>query len=230
MEPTRVSNHRSNPADESAWRHSLHLVSAPSGLWTPAQGSSGLVVVARSRPLAVVLGGRIRELAPNTDSDSTDFAVGSSSGGNGRRITVTLDGLVVISASRQGEPKRVIGHPELASGTSVRHRDTLYVSVSEAVYRESQGEDVEIHLHPTPQDDEALAGVRLRARRRWEGDHLPDGWTRPLPPASKMDDGRNGEMDKLPEELRTLAERFSDRASRTEGTEGDEGTSDRKQH
>ena len=117
-------------------------------------------------------------------------------------------GVGLIGTGRQGDPTRVIGHPELASGTSVRHRDTLYVSVSEAVYREGQGEEnVEIHLTPTPEDEDALASVKVRARRRWDGDRLPDGWTRPLPPRETKTAPRSGGPE-LTEELRALAERF----------------------
>lgn len=174
----------------------------PARLWTPAQGLSGLVVVARVRPLSLVVGGRVHEVV------SSD--VWPESGDSGRRRAVSLGGLGLIGTSRQGDPTRVIGHPELASGTSVRHRDTLYVSVSEAVYREGQGEEnVEIHLTPTPEDTEALASVKVRARKRWDGDRLPDGWTRPLPPraAEPKAAPRPGGAE-LTEELRALAERF----------------------
>ena len=125
---------------------------------------------------------------------------------------MSLGGLGLIGTGRQGDPTRVIGHPELASGTSVRHRDTLYVSVSEAVYREGQGEEnVEVHLTPTREDEEALASVKVRARKRWDGDRLPDGWTRPLPPPRETGEPKTAPRPGGPEltdELRALAERF----------------------
>ena len=34
--------------------------------------------------------------------------------------------------------------------------------------------------------NDALADLRSRARHRWESDRLPDGWTRPLPPAPEL--------------------------------------------
>ena len=128
---------------------------------------------------------------------------------------MTLGGLVVLSSSSSGsssrhvEPTRVIGHPDLASGTSVQRGQTLYVSVAEAVYRQRQGADVELHLTPTEEDNEALADFRARARQRWESDRLPDGWTRPLPPPTPKDEApRARGVDDLPDELRALAERI----------------------
>lgn len=129
---------------------------------------------------------------------------------------MTLGGLVIVTNSRQKEPTRVIGHPDLASGASVQRGDALYVSVAEAIYRETRGEDVEIHLTPTPEDAEALADLRVRARHRWETDRLPDGWTRPLPPSPAPKGGISGQDEKLPEELRALANRFR---SKQEGEE-----------
>lgn len=167
----------------------------PPRLWTPGDGLSGLVVVARTRPLLAVVGHRVVEV----DSDNR--------GQRERREAVTLGGLVIINASRRPEPKRVVGHPDLASGTSVRHQDRLYVSVAEAVYRQSQGEEVEIHLMPTEEDKEALTDFRARARRRWESDRLPDGWTRPLPPPAPRMEAPRDESD-LPRDLRELAERI----------------------
>ena len=87
-----------------------------------------------------------------------------------------------MSSSRKREPARTIGHPDLASGASVQRGDVLYVSIAEAVYRESRGEAVELHFESTQEDNDALRELRLRARNRWENDRLPDGWTRPLPP------------------------------------------------
>jgi hypothetical protein len=122
-----------------------------------------------------------------------------------------LGGLTIVSNSRQKEPTRVIGHPDLASGASVQRGETLYVSVAEAIYRESRGEDVEVHLIPTPEDNEALADLRTRARQRWENDRLPDGWTRPLPPPIEPREptpSKERSLEPLPEELRALAERI----------------------
>ena len=130
---------------------------------------------------------------------------------------MTLGGLVIVGNSRQKEPTRIIGHPDLASGASVQRGETLYVSVAEAVYRESRGEEVEVHLTPTPEDNEALADLRSRARHRWESDRLPDGWTRPLPPLPTQQPSpkdAQGNAEELPEELRALAERLRSREER----------------
>lgn len=176
--------------------------SSPSRLWTPASGPSGLIVVARPRPLAAVIGGRIVEV-PSADSLFSGTPAESDAGG--RLYRVLAGGLVIVSNSRQKEPTRIIGHPDLASGASVQRGDVLYVSVAEAVYRESRGEEVEIHLQPTPEDNDALSDLRARARHRWENDRLPDGWTRPLPPVSEK---KEASLEPLTEELRSLAERI----------------------
>jgi hypothetical protein len=173
-----------------------------SRLWTPASGPSGLIVVARPRPLAAVVGGRIVEV-PSAQSFFSGAQTGENAGG--RLYRVLAGGLVIVSNSRQKEPTRIIGHPDLASGASVQRGDVLYVSVAEAVYRESRGEDVEIHLEPTPEDNDALSDLRTRARHRWENDRLPDGWTRPLPPVSEK---KEASLEPLNEELRSLAERI----------------------
>ncbi|GAB4461834.1 MAG: hypothetical protein OHK0029_27720 [Armatimonadaceae bacterium] len=102
----------------------------------------------------------------------------------------------------------MIGHPDLASGASVQRGETLYVSVAEAIYREGRGEEVEVHLIPTPEDDEALADLRSRARHRWENDRLPDGWTRPLPPREEQKPVKKENEIGISEELRTLAEQL----------------------
>ena len=143
-------------------------------LWTPDQGSSGILVLPPPQALATVIGGRI------------------IMAGNYRGITeapeqrewfqATPGGLFIVSSSRKREPARTIGHPDLASGASVQRGDVLYVSIAEAVYRESRGEAVELHFESTQEDNDALRELRLRARNRWENDRLPDGWTRPLPP------------------------------------------------
>lgn len=169
-------------------------------LWTPAQGLSGLILEVRRRPLAVVFGGYIYD---------TSVELGSQPR-TGRVRLVTLGGLVIVGNARQKEPTRIIGHPDLASGASVQRGETLYVSVAEAVYRESRGEEVAIHLIPTDEDREALSDLRVRARHRWESDRLPDGWTRPLPPAPQKPSPKDvpGSIEDMPEELRALAERI----------------------
>lgn len=120
-----------------------------------------------------------------------------------------LGGLVIMSGSRHKEPTQVIGHPDLASGASVQRGDTLYVSVAEAIYRESRGEPVEVHLTPTAEDNAALSDLRARARHRWENDRLPDGWTRPLPPTKEQQVPMPKEVmgsSRLSDDLRRLAE------------------------
>lgn len=187
----------------------LGLIAPPQAplLWTPAQSgaaASGLIVLARPRPFAVVVAGRIWERGVATD-DAT--AQETEQTGRGR-ATVTLGGLVIVSSARQKEPTRVIGHPDLASGASVQRGETLYVSVAEAIYREGRGEIVEVHLTPTDEDASALGDLRVRARQRWDNDHLPDGWTRPLPPPPSPTKDESIGADDLPDELRALADRF----------------------
>lgn len=114
-----------------------------------------------------------------------------------------------MSSSRKREPARTIGHPDLASGASVQRGDVLYVSIAEAVYRESRGETVELHFESTEEDNDALRELRVRARNRWENDRLPDGWTRPLPlPAPSP------KKTSIPEELRALVEELNSRQQR----------------
>lgn len=174
-------------------------------LWTPAQGRSGLVVVARAPSLAAVVAGQIVEV-------ETGFGQTGSHAYGGRVIPVNLGGLQIVGSSRQKEPARVIGHPDLASGASVQRGDILYVSVAEAIYRETRGENVEVHLTPTAEDNEALSDLRQRARHRWDSDRLPDGWTRPLPtqpvvPRTPAPD-KDRSVGVLPEDLRALAQRI----------------------
>ena len=180
-------------------------------LWTPSQGPSGLLIVPALPALNVVFGGRIIEVNSATPGDPTGADTFA------RRVArVMLGGIVIVSNARQKEPTRIVGHPDLASGASVQRGDILYVSVAEAVYRESRGEDVEIHLAPSDDDHEALTDLRRRARQRWENDRLPDGWTRPLPsksPASPMVSKENS-LEPLPDELRELATRFRGGRSR----------------
>lgn len=122
---------------------------------------------------------------------------------------MTLGGLVIVSNTRHKEPSRIVGHPDLASGASVQRGDTLYVSVAEAIYRETRGEEVEVHLTPTPEDAEALGDLRTRARHRWESDRLPDGWTRPLPPPQERPTpSKEQSVGGLSDDLRMLAERL----------------------
>jgi hypothetical protein len=177
-----------------------------SRLWTPASGPSGLIVVPRPRPLIAVVGGHVMEVHRSNDGVSDSGATAFA----GRLRQVMLGGLVIVSNSRQKEPTRVIGHPDLASGASVQRGETLYVSVAEAIYRESRGEEVEVHLTPTPEDNDALGDLRTRARQRWENDRLPDGWTRPLPPLEQQlpSPSKENSLEMLPEELRELAERI----------------------
>ncbi len=111
-----------------------------------------------------------------------------------------------MSSSRKREHARTIGHPDLASGASVQRGDVLYVSIAEAVYRESRGETVELHFDSTPEDNEALRELRVRARNRWENDRLPDGWTRPLPQPAP-----SPKKTGISEELRALAEEWNAR-------------------
>jgi hypothetical protein len=101
----------------------------------------------------------------------------------------------------------------------VQRGDVLYVSIAEAVYRESRGETIELHFESTEEDNEALRELRVRARNRWENDRLPDGWTRPLPlpaPSPK----KTG----LSEELRALAEEWNARQRGPEALEAPEAT------
>ena len=63
-------------------------------------------------------------------------------------------------------------------GATVRKDDTLYISISEAIYRQRQGEDVELHFTPTDEDETTLAYTKEQVWKQWEADTLPDGWTR----------------------------------------------------
>ena len=64
-------------------------------------------------------------------------------------------------------------------GATVRKDDTLYVSISEAIYRQHRGEDVELHFTSTSEDDNTLACTKEQVWKQWDNDTLSDGWTRP---------------------------------------------------
>lgn len=164
-------------------------------IWTPSQGSAGLILIARPRPLALVVAGRIIESGGSSGLESPTSHERSTD----RRLQRTPGGLIIVSSARRREPTRIVGHPDLASGASVQRGDTLYVSIAEAVYKESRGERVELHFTPTEEDNEALKDLRVRARNRWENDRLPDGWTRPLPPPPTP---KSDAVDGIPDELR----------------------------
>ena len=181
-------------------------------IWTPAQGASGLLIVPPSPSLSAVIGGRIIDLGAAGPGNARQAAEEIT-----RRVAqVTLGGIAIVSNARQKEPTKIVGHPDLASGASVQRGDTLYVSVAEAVYRQTRGESVEIHLSPDEDDQEALTDLRRRARQRWENDRLPDGWTRPLAarPATQPSASKEDSLEPLQEELQELADRFRARDSR----------------
>lgn len=165
-------------------------------LWLPESRPTGLIYIPPPRLLAVVQGGRI-VVAKNTTRPSDAISQPGT-------LRMTPGGLIIVSSSRKREPNRIIGHPDLASGASVQRGETLYVSIAEAVYRESRGEEVELHFTSTEEDNEALRELRLRARSRWENDRLPDGWTHPLPPPPTPKTIESG----LPDGLRATAEEF----------------------
>lgn len=142
-------------------------------IWTPEQGASGLIIIPKPTPILLVSGGRIQSWTPRTvepnltPSPPPSLDVQRTSGG------------ILIVKQRRSSPKRIIGHPELATGATVRKDDTLYVSLSEAIYRQNQGEEVELHFTSTQEDDNTLAYTKEQVWKQWESDTLPDGWTRP---------------------------------------------------
>jgi len=142
-------------------------------IWTPEQGASGLIIIPKPTPILLVSGGRIQTWTPQPALQTSTPA--SSEGVNIQRTT----GGILIVKNRPSRPRRVIGHPELATGARVRKDDTLYVSMSEAIYRQNQGEDVEMHFTSTPDDDKTLAYTKEQVWNQWDNDRLPDGWTRP---------------------------------------------------
>lgn len=145
-------------------------MSTSSRLWLPDHGPAGLIVVARPRPLALVMGGRIVEAEERPSTRETSPAP---------RESRTASGLIILSRSTRTAPTRIVGHPDLATHARYRRGDTLYVSIAEAVHREAKGESVELHFEPDDADREALEGVAERARRQWDNDALPDAWMRP---------------------------------------------------
>ena len=93
---------------------------------------------------------------------------------SGSFITITNGQIVVREVYH-----RVIGHPDLSCGRTHATRGVLYISIPEAIARERRGEDVEIHLHPTPEDEANLAKFRRAERLHWADDYGSkfDGWT-----------------------------------------------------
>lgn len=179
------------------------IVAALPALWTPDAGATGVIAVVRQTPLLAVVGGQVWQMGGGDTDAGSDGTFGRR---RGEERPVTLGGIVIMSGSRHKEPTRVIGHPDLASGASVQRGDTLYVSVAEAIYRESRGEYVEVHLSPTADDNAALSDLRTRARHRWENDRLPDGWTRPLPTTPTPKEVHVSGSSRLSDDMRRLAE------------------------
>lgn len=102
----------------------------------------------------------------------------------------------------------------------MRKDDTLYISISEAIYRQRQGEDVELHFTPTDEDETTLAYTKEQVWKQWEADTLPDGWTRrwsahshprklDVTPKSESDvsSADDGDLSIALERLRTLRNR-----------------------
>jgi len=141
-------------------------------IWTPNQGASGLIIIPKPTPILLVTGGRIETWTPQTTQPITP-----QSPSDGVDIHRT-SGAILIVKNRPKRPRRIIGHPELATGASVRKDDTLYVSISEAVYRQQQGEEVELHFASTADDDNTLAYTKEQVWKQWNNDTLSDGWTR----------------------------------------------------
>lgn len=142
-------------------------------IWTPDRGSSGLIIIPKPTPILLVSGGRIHSLAPTRPQP-----LPTQTSNNAADIHQTSSGIFIVK-HRPAKPRRIIGHPELATGATVRKDDTLYISISEAIYRQRQGEDVELHFTPTIEDDKTLAYTKEQVWKQWEDDTLPDGWTRP---------------------------------------------------
>lgn len=73
----------------------------------------------------------------------------------------------------------IIGHPDLPEGASHQAGDTLYTSIYEALNRQKDGQEVEIHWTSTPIDELALASLRetIIQKRRHDPLSKLDGWT-----------------------------------------------------
>ena len=113
-------------------------------IWTPRQGASGLIIIPKPTPILIVTGGRVHSWTPQQTRATEPSAT--------VELHRTTGGILYVK-QRSAKPRRIIGHPELAMGATVRKDDTLYVSISEAIYRQHQGEDVELHFTSTSEDD-----------------------------------------------------------------------------
>ena len=141
-------------------------------IWIPDHGASGLIIIPKPTPILLVSGGRVQTWTPRTAQP-----VATQAPTNALDIQQTSGGIFIVK-HRPAKPRRIIGHPELATGATVRKDDTLYISISEAIYRQRQGEDVELHFTPTDEDETTLAYTKEQVWKQWEADSLPDGWTR----------------------------------------------------
>ena len=139
-------------------------------IWTPGQGASGLIIIPTPTPILIVTGGRVHSWTPQQTRPTEPSTTGE--------LHRTTSGILYVK-HRPAKPRRIIGHPELAMGATVRKDDTLYVSISEAIYRQRQGEEVELHFNSTSDDDKTLAQTKEQVWKQWDDDTLPDGWTRP---------------------------------------------------
>lgn len=139
-------------------------------IWTPRQGASGLIIIPKPTPILIVTGGRVHSWTPQQTRTTEPSAT--------VELHRTTGGILVVK-QRPAKPRRIIGHPELAMGATVRKDDTLYVSISEAIYRQHQGEEVELHFTSTSEDDNTLACTKEQVWKQWDNDTLSDGWTRP---------------------------------------------------
>lgn len=136
-------------------------------IWTPEQGHSGLIIIPKPKPILVVRAGQIlTHEIPSTHSQTQPSTV----------LDVTANGILIFKRSVP-EPKRIIGHPELASGNQIRVNGTLYVSIQEGIYLQGQGATVDLHFLPTHEDTAALESVKRKVRSAWDDDSLSDGWT-----------------------------------------------------
>lgn len=79
---------------------------------------------------------------------------------------------------REPNYRRVIGHPDMA-GASYRIGDVLYVGFHEAIKRQRDGAtNVDIHWTSQPEDEIALASIRMFVQRGYQQDPFSklDGW------------------------------------------------------